>query len=63
MLEGRKSQFVDEMTKQGLSLKQANEEVNLSIERLSTMQVGVINISNGQYGKSSSIFTFQLFKP
>jgi acyl-CoA reductase-like NAD-dependent aldehyde dehydrogenase len=34
MLEGRKSQFVDEMTKQGLSLKQANEEVNLSIERL-----------------------------
>lgn len=34
MLEGRKSQFIDELMKQDSSAKQAEEEVNLSIDRL-----------------------------
>jgi len=34
MLEGRKSQFVEELVKQGCTLSQANTEVETSIERL-----------------------------
>ena len=34
MLEGRKAQFIDELMKQDSTAKQAEEEVNLSIDRL-----------------------------
>lgn len=34
MLEGRKAQFVDELIKQDIPRKQAEEEVNLSVDRL-----------------------------
>ncbi len=34
MLEGRKSQFIDELILQGISKKQAEKEVNLSIDRM-----------------------------
>ncbi len=34
MLEGRKAQFIDELMKQDSTVKQAEEEVNLSIDRL-----------------------------
>lgn len=34
MLEGRKAQFIDELVLQGLTKKQAGEEVSLSVDRL-----------------------------
>lgn len=34
LLEGRKTQFIEELTLQGLTKKEAEEEVNLSIDRL-----------------------------
>ena len=34
MLEGRRDQFIAELVKQGSTLKQAGEEVNLSIDRI-----------------------------
>ena len=66
MLEGRRDQFIAELVKQGSTLKQAGEEVNLSIDRI-VYYAGwcdkYLQVFSSVNPVSSSHFNFSLQEP